>query len=235
MFLPISSAVSRLKDGLFLAVPFDDTACRDVSPARVTANILGSGLSSMDGPFGPAVYFAGTDQRIYYAMADGEHRLNSGFTFSGWAYRETASRYCTLFWKGASGSAAENGTAGNTQIELHANTTTGEPVTVVSDGSTRTVTFGSTVSFPANEWFHVVYSSRSNQQIVWWRSASASNVEYFSTSISGVLNNIATDTRIGGRRSDATYCWKGAFSMFGFWNRAFSQAEMEACRYWRLF
>lgn len=215
----------RLRHGLIFAAPLDGVDCQDVGPARLTPTVTGS-LTTVDGPFGPAVSFDGASYATYPASEGLKLGVRAEWSFAGWfqATNTAAARYIiqvgsttsfVLYILHLTSTAVRIGQAGSAYSDITATNTT-----------------------VVNEWWHVAMRGYANKidSILTRGSDGRRIVDSLSQTAQAGYTSNAADGKgviIGANRvTSVSDHWLGALSRIALWNRALNNPELLACATW---
>lgn len=216
----------RLRHGLIFAAPLDGVDCQDVGPARLTPTVTGS-LTTVDGPFGPAVSFDGASYATYPASEVLKLGIRAEWSFAAWfnATNTAASRYIIQV----------GSTSSFVLYILHLTSTA---VRIGQAGSGSDIT--NTNSTVVNEWWHVAMRGYSQKvdSIITRGSDGRRIVDTLSQTAQAGYTSSAADGQgviIGANRvTSVSNQWLGALARVALWNRALTNRELSACATWAM-
>lgn len=214
----------RLRHGLIFAAPLDGVDCQDVGPARLTPTVTGS-LTTVDGPFGPAVSFDGASYATYPASEGLKLGVRAEWSFAGWfqATNTAAARYIIQV-------------GSTTSFVLYIRHLPSTAVRIGQAGSATDIT--TTQTTVVNEWWHVAMRGYANKidSILTRGSDGRRIVDSLSQTAQAGYTSSAADGQgviIGANRiSWVDDHWLGALSRIALWNRALNNRELLACATW---
>lgn len=216
----------RLRHGLIFAAPLDGVDCQDVGPARLTPTVTGS-LTTVDGPFGPAVSFDGASYATYPASEVLKLGIRAEWSFAAWfnATNTAASRYIIQV----------GSTSSFVLYILHLTSTA---VRIGQNGSGSDIT--NTNATVVNEWWHVAMRGYSQKvdSIITRGSDGRRIVDTLSQTAQAGYTSSAADGQgviIGANRvTSVSNQWLGALARVALWNRALTNRELSACATWAM-
>lgn len=216
----------RLRHGLIFAAPLDGVDCQDVGPARLTPTVTGS-LTTVDGPFGPAVSFDGASYATYPASEVLKLGIRAEWSFAAWfnATNTAASRYII-----------QVGSTSSFVLYILHLTSTAVRIGQAGSGSDITTTNTTVV----NEWWHVAMRGYSQKvdSIITRGSDGRRIVDTLSQTAQAGYTSSAADGQgviIGANRvTSVSNQWLGALARVALWNRALTNRELSACATWAM-
>ena len=214
----------RLRHGLIFAAPLDGVDCQDVGPARLTPTVTGS-LTTVDGPFGPAVSFDGASYATYPASEGLKLGVRAEWSFAGWfqATNTAAARYIIQV-------------GSTTSFVLYILHLTSTAVRIGQAGSATDIT--NTNPTVVNEWWHVAmrgYALKVDSILTRGSDGRRIVDSLYQTAQAGYTSSAADGQGviIGANRLPwVDDHWLGALSRIALWNRALNNRELLACATW---
>ena len=219
IYLPLTSALSRIRDGMALACPLDSTACSDVGPLKLTPTVTGA-LSTVDGPFGTALSFGGTSRAQFADDQSAHLGITNAWSASLFWYRNATTAYHV---------AIARSTNGTYNWELQAITGTTNFQAWQNDGTRSGNTFATTSA----EWhWTAVRGYQRRLESVTRNLATGAEESFYTVVANQATANDSNGIAVGGLVGSTSFGWNGYLARVAFWSRALTDREMYALQYW---